>query len=86
MRRQQQRTLARMQSKPTPPDIRWDEVVSLLVALGVDVVEREGSRVALRRGTERAIFHAPHPRRVVGRATVRDIVAFIECTGGTGNA
>ena len=40
---------------------------------GVEVTERRGSRVGLKKGNERIVVHRPHPGSVTGRATVRDI-------------
>ena len=67
-----------MQSTPTPADIRWEEIESLLGALEVNLVERTGSRVQLVKGAESIVVHRPHPRPVTSRDTVRDIVKFIE--------
>ena len=45
MRARQRRTLERLFSKPTPANIRWREVVSLLDALNFEITEgRSGSR------------------------------------------
>ena len=60
MRRRHRRTLERMQAAPTPADIRWEEIESLLGALGVNLVERAGSRVQLVKGTESIVVHRPH--------------------------
>lgn len=68
-----------MRDVPTPPDIRWAEVVSLLSAMGVDIAERAGSRVHLAKGSESMVVHRPHPGPEVTRHTIRDIVRFIEC-------
>ncbi len=81
MRRRHRRTLARMQATPTPADIRWEEIESLLSALGVNLVERAGSRVQLVKGTESIVVHRPHPQPAASRNTVRDIVKFIERIG-----
>lgn len=70
-----------MQATPTPADIRWAEVVSLLSALGINVIERAGSRVQLVKGADSMVVHRPHPRPEARRETVRDIVRFIERTG-----
>jgi len=81
MRRRHQRTLERMQTTPTPVDIRWVEIESLLSALGVNLVERAGSRVQLVKGAESIVIHRPHPRPIARRDTVRDIAKFIERIG-----
>ncbi len=71
-----------MQATPTPADIRWTEIESLLNALGVGLVERAGSRVQLVKGAESIVVHRPHPRPETSRDTVRDIVQFIERISG----
>ena len=81
MNSKQRRTLERMFSRPTPPGLRWAEVTSLLGAVGVKVTERSGSRVLLQKGAERMVVHRPHPGPEIGRATVRDIAAFLEAIG-----
>ena len=54
---------------------------AMLRACGVEVVERAGSRIALRIGSERIVVHRPHPGPDVGRATVRDIALFLGAAG-----
>lgn len=81
MRAKHRRTLASMRARPTPAGIRWVDVVAMLEAAGVDVSERSGSRVLLRKRGERMIVHRPHPAPETGRATVRAIVAFLDTTG-----
>ena len=72
-----------MRATPTPADIRWANIASLLSALGVNVIERAGSRVQLVKGTDSMVAHRPHPRPETNRDTVRDIVRFIERTGAS---
>ena len=82
MRRRHRRTLEKMRSTPTPADIRWAEVKSLLSAMGIDLVERAGSRVQLFKGNESIVVHRPHPGPETRRDTVRDIARFIERVSG----
>ena len=79
MRAKQQRTLESMFMKPTPAGIRWSDIVSMLKAADVEVSQRSGSRVLLKKGTDR--IHRPHPETETGRATVCDITAFLEAIG-----
>lgn len=81
LRAKHRRTLIRVYERPTPADIRWEEMESLLRASGFEVVERSGSRVGLGKGSERIVIHRPHPRPTIGRATVRDIAAFLKVVG-----
>ena len=75
------RTLVRIHLRPTPADIRWQDLISALKSYGVEVTEREGSRVGLRMGDERIVVHRPHRRSVTGRATIRDIADFLSAAG-----
>lgn len=53
----------------------------MLGAEGVKVTQRSGSRVLLRKNAERMVVHRPHPEPETGRATVRDIAAFLNAVG-----
>lgn len=75
------RTLARIYRRPTPADIRWQDLISTLKFHGVEVTARKGSRVGLRLGDNRMVVHRPHPGSITGRATVRDIVDFLKAAG-----
>ena len=81
MRAKHRRTLQRMCARPTPTDVRWADVVAMLEAAGVEVSERSGSRVLLKKGAERMIVHRPHPAPETGRGAVRALVAFLEAAG-----
>ena len=70
-----------MFKKPTPSGIRWTDILAMLEAAGVEVSQRSGSRVLLKRGADRMVIHRPHPESETGRATVRDIAAFLESIG-----
>ena len=75
------RTLARIYHRPPSADIRWQDLISALKHCGVEVSERKGSRVCLKKYEERMVVHRPHPESVTGRATVRDIAAFLKSAG-----
>ena len=81
MRAKYQRTLSDVFRKPTPSGIRWADIVAMLNAAGVEVTQRSGSRVLLKKGAERIVVHRPHPEPEAGRATVRDIAAFLDAVG-----
>lgn len=81
MRTKHQRTLENMFKRPTPTGIRWVDIVAMLKAAEVEVSQRSGSRVLLKKGTERMVVHRSHPGPETGRATVRDIAVFLESVG-----
>ena len=81
LRARHRRILERIFTAPTPPDIRWTEAESLLRAVGVEVSERAGSRMLLKKGSERMVMHRPHPRPHLSRPAVRDLAKFLEALG-----
>lgn len=81
MNNRQQKTLEAVFEQPAPATIRWNDVVSLLRALGAEIEEREGSRVGILLNGRVAIFHRPHPNRICGRGLVRDVRGFLESAG-----
>ncbi|MEO7502060.1 MAG: type II toxin-antitoxin system HicA family toxin [Gemmatimonadaceae bacterium] len=81
MNANQQRTLTAIFARPVPQNIRWADVESLIRALGGTLEEREGSRVALKVKSMRAVFHRPHPTSDTDRNTVRDLRDLLESAG-----
>lgn len=61
MNRKQRKTLERIFSRPTSANIKWNDIESLLVSLGAELSEREGSRIGVRLFGQRRVFHRPHP-------------------------
>lgn len=47
MKRKHAKTLAAIFSRPTPGSIPWGDIEALFKALGAEVGEREGSRIAI---------------------------------------
>ena len=70
-----------MFKRPTPTGIRWVDIAALLKAADVEVSQRSGSQVLLKKGRERMVVHRAHPGPETGRATVRDIAVFLEAVG-----
>ncbi len=56
-------------------------IASMLKAVDIEVSQRSGSRVLLKKGVERIVIHRPHPETGTGRATVSDITAFLKAIG-----
>lgn len=83
MNARQRRTLAAIFDKPERADIEWRNVESLFKALGARVREGNGSRVRVRLNDVRAVFHEPHPERVICEAAVKDVRRFLENAGVT---
>lgn len=77
MNKAQQTTLHEIFTHPTKADIRWPAIESLIRALGGEVTERAGSRVAARLNGVTAVFHRPHPRPVTKKGAVDAVRQFL---------
>jgi len=78
MKRKHQRTLEQIFKRPTSGTIPWSEIESLLIALGADISEREGSRVAVVLFSEVRVFHRPHPSPNTDKGAVTSIRKWLE--------
>jgi len=81
MNARQRRTLELIFSLPVPASLDWLRIESLLIALGAQVIEGNGSRVRFELKGVVAIFHRPHPSKEAKPYQVRDARAFLEQAG-----
>lgn len=81
MNRAQEATLRAIFAKPTRADIRWSAIESLIKALGGEVTERAGSRVAAKLNGVVAVFHRPHPRPETKKGAVDAARQFLTNAG-----
>ena len=81
MNSKQRKTLEAIFSHPTPKNLAWDDLVSLLCALDCDLVKDGGSHFAFRREGHKADFHRPHPGEELKRYQVEDAKAFLLIIG-----
>ncbi len=66
---------------PVPANIAWDKIEALMVALGAEVIEGKGSRVAFLFKGRKADFHRPHPGKEAKRYQIRLVREFLEKLG-----
>ena len=78
MKRKHQRTLEQIIHRPIGGNISWSEIESLFRALGADVSERAGSRVAVVLFGEVRVFHRPHPSPNTDKGAVASIRKWFE--------
>ncbi len=83
MNSKQRKTLARIFTNPTSADLDWRDVVSLLLALGAEQVEGDGSRVRFFLKDQPLALHRPHPGREMKRYAVRELRDFLAQLGIT---
>jgi hypothetical protein len=62
---------------PVRASINWSAIESMLVHLGAEVSEGEGSRVRFALHGVRAVFHRPHPQKETDKGAVRSMRRFL---------
>lgn len=77
MNGKQRKTLEAVFREPVSGTIEWAAVESLLVAVGCEIVEGNGSRVRFVFENHIASFHRPHPAKEAKRYQVRDAREFL---------
>jgi len=78
MRRKHTKTLEKIFAHPTSGDIPWKDVEALFKALGADVSERAGSKVAIVLFGEVHIFHRPHPSPTTDKGAIASVRRWLE--------
>lgn len=63
--------------EPVLSDIEWTDIEFLLLALGAQLSEGNGSRVRVELNGERAVFHRPHPEKTTDKGAVRAVRRFL---------
>ena len=81
MKQRYRKTLELIFSRPVSGNIKWPDIEKLFIALGADVSEREGSRVAVFLFNEVRIFHRPHPTPDTDKGAVTSIRKWLEAHG-----
>jgi hypothetical protein len=79
MKRKHQKTLEQIFKRPTSGNIPWADIESLLKALGADILESAGSRVAVVLYGEVRVFHRrPHPSPNTDKGAIASIRKWFE--------
>ena len=81
MNSKHRKTLTVVFTDPVSGSIEWSAIESLLVAVGCQVVEGNGSRVRFVKDGAVATFHRPHPAKEAKRYQVRDAREFLILIG-----
>jgi hypothetical protein len=81
--RKHTRTLNAIFQNPPPAGIHWADIEALLVSLGAEITEGNGSRVRIKIGDTRAVFHRPHPQKETDKGSVKSMRRFLANAGVT---
>lgn len=83
MKRKHQKTLELLFSTPISANIKWAHIEALLVDLGAEISEREGSRVGVFLFGQIRVFHRPHPSPDTDKGAVSSIRKWLKENGVT---
>jgi hypothetical protein len=75
------KTLGAVFDEPVVRSLEWRRIEALLVAVGCQVIEGNGSRVRFEKDGLIATFHRPHPAKEAKPYQVRDARQFLENLG-----
>ncbi len=75
------KTYDAIHADPVRANIAWNDVLTLLGALGASVTPAGGSMHSIDLNGQTIILHKPHPGNEISRTVVRRIRGFL---GGTG--
>ena len=75
------KTLEAIFANPASKSLEWRRIEALLVAIGCQVIEGNGSRVRFEKDGLIATFHRPHPAKEAKPYQVRDARQYLESLG-----
>ena len=81
MNKKHRTTLEAIFKKPIQSGIKWNDIETMLVALGANISEGRGSRIRIELNNEDAVFHRPHPRKETDKGAVASMRCFLENAG-----
>jgi len=81
MNRKQQKTLRAIFVVPTLASVNFSDIEKLLVALGAEVTEGSGSRLAFALNNQQIFVHHPHPAKEAKKYQVEAFREFLELAG-----
>ena len=81
MKRANQRTLELLFAKPTSSNVKWRAIEALFSELGAELMQREGSRVAVVLFGEVRVFHRPHPSPNTDKGALVSVRKWLEQHG-----
>ena len=83
MKRKHTKTLELLFHRPVSGNIKWKDLEALLLSLGAETVEREGSRLEIYLFGVVKVFHRPHPSPDTDKGAATSIRKWLEANGVT---
>ena len=76
-----QKTLEAIFERPERANIPWRDIEALLIALGGEITDGNGSRRRVALNGVRAVFHRPHPHKETDKGAIKSVRRFLEAAG-----
>lgn len=77
------KTLQDVFATPVKSSIQWKDIKKMLLALGAELSEGNGSRVRIVLKGVKAVFHRPHPRKETDKGAVVSMRRYLSTAGIT---
>lgn len=81
MRGKYKKTLLAIFASPIRSNVLWSDIEALLMDLGADITEGNGSRVRIALNGIRAVFHRPHQKKETDKGALKSMRKFLETAG-----
>lgn len=81
MNSKHEKTLRAVFTIPVQSNVTWKDCEKLLVFLGAEISEGEGSRMRVVLKEVRAVFHRPHPRKEIDKGALVSLRKFLDNAG-----
>ena len=81
MKRKHQRALEAIFVHPVSANLQWRDIEVLFRELGAEIIERDGSRVAVVLFKEVRVFHRPHPSPNTDKGALASVRKWLEQHG-----
>lgn len=81
MNSKHQKTLSEIFKNPVQSNVSWNDIEALLISLGAEITEGNGSRIRIKLNGVRAVFHRPHPKKETDKGALMSMRRFLETTG-----
>ena len=78
MSKKYQKILQQIFQNPVQSSIAWKDIEAMLVSLGAEISEGNGSRVRIALNDVRAVFHRPHPQKETDKGAVVSMRRFLK--------
>ena len=76
-----QKTLEAIFERPERANIPWRDIEALLIALGGEITDGNGSRRRVALNGVRAVFHRPHPHKETDKGAIKSVRRFLQAAG-----